>query len=189
MRISICEITEWGGFCVRATPIMCAHITWTIETNGPLWFSLRLSWRCAKSDPAWSRSSDTVRGIHVAIRTIYVEVDYRIRYNGTRARRDRFHRKQRRGLNSASVKSRFIEDKAQCCETKLSSDAVVHNESVWSVPWRSENLAVYIAESFRFTDNVTNGAFSACNLKLQSNAIAIKTKVLPFIIIILKKHR
>ena len=64
-----------------------------------------------------------------------MEVDYRIRYNGlngTRARRDRFHRKQRRGLTSASVKSRFIEDKAQCCETKLSSDAVVHNESYGS---------------------------------------------------------
>lgn len=63
---------------------------------------------------------------------LYAEVDYRIRYSGTRAGRDRFHRKQRRGLNSASVKSRFIADKAQCCETKLSSDAVVHNESYGS---------------------------------------------------------
>lgn len=34
-----------------------------------------------------------------------------------------------RGLNGAPAKSRFMADKALCCETKLSSDAVVRNES------------------------------------------------------------
>jgi len=95
VNLDVHEI-EWRRFCVRATPIVWAHITckpW-IETNGSLWFSLRLSWE-------WSSTIEIVRyvrGIHVAIRAIYAEVDYRIRYSGTRAGRDRFHRKQRCGF-------------------------------------------------------------------------------------------
>lgn len=69
-RISIhvrCEI-EWRVcVCVCYVDRTSSHERSAIETNGPQWFSLRLSWCCARE---WSNTIKIVRyvrGIHGAI--------------------------------------------------------------------------------------------------------------------------
>lgn len=95
--------------CVFAMPIVWVHINVPrSKLTGRSNLASVFHDAAFESDPTRSRSSDM--SVAFTWRS-NAEVDYWIRCSGTRTSRDRVYRKQRRGLNSVLIKSRFTADK------------------------------------------------------------------------------